>query len=182
VTSGLATGKELGAVLDRLDTAACVVTSAYEGRLAGCLVTYVTAASIDPARLLVLTSHENLTHELVELSGVLAVHPLMPGQETWVRHFGLQSGRDIDKFAGLRWERGETGAPLLAEALGYVEGRVLGSLPCGDHTARLVEPVAAALRSPETAPLRAWDVYADGLDEPRSRSLFPRKSGPAASS
>lgn len=163
------------ALLDRLDTTACVVTTAHEGRPAGCLVTYLTPASITAARprLLVLTSHENLTHELVERSGVLAVHPLARGQETWIRHFGFQSGRDVDKFAGLEWEAGETGAPLLADALGYLEGRVLASLDCGDHTARLVEPVAAGLRAAEAIPLRAWDVYARGEDDPRSRSLFP---------
>jgi flavin reductase (DIM6/NTAB) family NADH-FMN oxidoreductase RutF len=165
--------RELAAVFDRLDTTACVVTTSHEGRLAGCLVTYITGASIDPARLLVLTSHENLTHELVERSGVLAVHPLARGQEAWVRRFGLQSGRNVDKFAVLEWTLGETGAPLLAAAPGYLEGRVLASLPCGDHTARLVEPVAGALRDPDAIPLRAWDVYERGEDDPRSRSLFP---------
>jgi flavin reductase (DIM6/NTAB) family NADH-FMN oxidoreductase RutF len=165
--------RELGAVFDRLDTTACVVTSAHEGRIAGCLVTYVTGASIDPARLLVLTSHENLTHELVERSGVLAVHPLARGQEEWVRHFGFQSGREVDKFAGLAWQPGETGAPLLAEALGWVEGRVLDSMDCGDHTARLVEPLAAALHDPDAVPFRAAEIYARGLDDPRSSSLAP---------
>lgn len=165
--------RELNALLDRLDTTACVVTTAHEGRRAGCLVTYVTACSIDPARLLVLTSHENLTHELVERSGVLAVHPLARGQEEWVRRFGFQSGRDVDKFAGLEWAPGATGAPILSAAFGYVEGRVLASLDCGDHTARLVEPLAQGLRDPDVFPLAASEIYALGVDEPRSRSLFP---------
>ncbi len=174
--------RELRAVFDRLDTTACVVTTACEDEPAGCLVTYVTGASLDPARLLVLTSHENLTHELVERSGVVAVHPLARGQQDWIRHFGFQSGRDVDKFAGLGWTTGETGAPILQDALGYLEGRVLASLDCGDHTARLVEPVAGALRAADAVPLRAWDVYALGEDDPRSRSLFPRKSGRPAGS
>lgn len=167
--------RELGAVLDRLDTTACVVTTAHEGRPAGCLVTYLTPASItaDRPRLLVLTSHENLTHELVQRSGILAVHPLARDQEDWARRFGFQSGRDVDKFAGLDWQPGTTGAPLLAGALGHLEGRVLASLDCGDHTARLVEPLAAALHDAGAIPLRAWDIYARGEDDPRARSLFP---------
>jgi flavin reductase (DIM6/NTAB) family NADH-FMN oxidoreductase RutF len=167
--------REVPALLDRLDTTACVVTTAHEGRPAGCLVTYLTPASIAAARprLVVLTSHENLTHELLERSGVLAVHPLARGQEEWVRHFGFQSGREVDKFAGLSWQPGETGTPLLADALGWVEGRVLDSMDCGDHTARLVEPLAAALRDANAVPLRAADVYALGLGDPRSSSLFP---------
>jgi flavin reductase (DIM6/NTAB) family NADH-FMN oxidoreductase RutF len=161
--------------LDRLDTTVCVLTTAHEGRLAGCIVTYVTPASLhaDRPRVVVLTSHENLTHELLEASGRLALHPVAHGQEEWVRRFGFRSGRDADKFAGLAWEAGETGAPLLAEALGWLEGRVLGSLDCGDHTAHLVEPLAVALRDPEAVPLRAAEVYAGGLDEPRAPALFP---------
>jgi flavin reductase (DIM6/NTAB) family NADH-FMN oxidoreductase RutF len=161
------------AVLDRLDTTACVVTSVLGDRPCGCLVTYLTAASIRPARLLVCTSHENLTHDAVEASGVLAVHPLARGQEEWVRLFGLASGRDTDKFADLAWERGQTGAPLLAGTLGHLEGRVLASLDCGDHTARLVEPVAAALADAHALPLPASDVYAERIAEPGARSVFP---------
>jgi flavin reductase (DIM6/NTAB) family NADH-FMN oxidoreductase RutF len=166
---------EVAPLLDRLDTTACVVTTAHEGRPAGCIVTYLTAASIMAARprLLVLTSHENLTHELVALSNVLAIHPVARGQEDWVRHFGFQSGRDADKFDGLAWEPEVTGAPLLAGALGYVEGRVLASLDCGDHTARLVEPVAAQLRDADAVPLRMSEIYGSGLDDPRSASVFP---------
>jgi len=162
--------RDVPALLDRLDTSACVVTTAHERRPAGCLVTYVTPASITAARprLLVLTSHENLTHELVERSGVLAVHPLARGQREWVERFGFRSGRAVDKFEGLAWAPGETGAPILADALGYVEGLVLGSLDCGDHTARLVEPVAAALVDPAALPLRASDLVVLGLDEARA--------------
>ena len=167
--------RDVPALLDRLDTTACVVTTAHEGRLGGCLVTYLTPASITAARprLVVLTSHENVTHELLERSGVLAVHPLARGQEEWVRHFGFQSGREVDKFAGLSWQPGATGAPLLAGALGWVEGRVLDSMDCGDHTARLVEPLAAALNNRDAVLLRAAEIYTLGLDDPRSSTLFP---------
>src|SRR5919106_1537579 len=107
---------------------------------------------------------------------VLALHPVARGQEDWVRHFGFRSGREVDKFAGLAWEPGRTGAPLLAEALGWLEGRVVDSLDCGDHTARLVEPVAVSLRDPAAVPLRAAEVYASGVDEPRAESVFPWES------
>jgi flavin reductase (DIM6/NTAB) family NADH-FMN oxidoreductase RutF len=162
-------------LLDRLDTTVCVLTTAHEGAPAGCIVTYVTPASLhaERPRLVVLTSHENLTHELLEASGALALHPVARGQEGWVERFGFRSGRDMDKFAGLDWKPGETGAPILAGALGWIEGRVLAAMDCGDHTARLVEPVAASLQDSAAVPLRAAEVYASGLDEPRAPALFP---------
>jgi flavin reductase (DIM6/NTAB) family NADH-FMN oxidoreductase RutF len=161
---------ELNALLDRLDTTVCVVTAPGP---TGCVVTYLTACSIDPARLCVFTSHENLTHEAVEEHGVLAVHPVTRGEAEWIERFGHVSGRDADKFAGVAWHAGETGAPLLDDAVAFVEGRVLASLDCGDHVARLVEPVAAAVREVDAVPLRASELYALAFDEPRARSVFP---------
>jgi len=158
--------RQLEAMLDRLNTTGCIVTAAYGRGRDGCYVSFITPASIDPARVIVLTSHENLTHDLVERSRMLALHPLVRGQEGWIELFGRRSGRDVDKFAGLAWHAGATGSPLLDDAAGYIEGRVLRSMNCGDHTARLVEPVAAELRSPEAAPLTMFELFARGLIQP----------------
>lgn len=147
---------ELNAVLDRLDTVACVVASVGP---TGCLVISVTPCTIHPPQLMVFTSHENLTHEAVERSGVLAVHPLGRGQ-AWVEQFGLRSGRTEDKFASVEWEPGETGAPILSDALGFVEGPVAASLECGDHTARLVEPCERSSVRPMRFRGRLSELYA----------------------
>jgi flavin reductase (DIM6/NTAB) family NADH-FMN oxidoreductase RutF len=161
--------RQLHGVLDRLNTTGCVITTAFEGRRDGCFVSFVTQCSMHPPRLLALTSHENLTHELIERSGILALHPVGRGQEDWMELFGEQSGREVDKLAQVAWTPGVTGAPLLDGALGYVEGRVLGSMDCGDHTARLVEPVAAALRDPNAVPLTVFELFARGLLHPSAR-------------
>jgi flavin reductase (DIM6/NTAB) family NADH-FMN oxidoreductase RutF len=152
-------------VVNRLDTTGCVVTTAYEGRPAGCFVTYVSPASMEPERVMVFTSHVNLTHELVERSGVVAIHPLVRGQEAWIGHFGFQTGRSVDKFDGIAWHPGVTGAPILEDAASYLEGRVLASLDCGDHTARLVEPVGVGLRDPDAEPLTFSEILARGLHQ-----------------
>lgn len=158
--------QQLRALIDRLNTTGCIVTSAFEGQRDGCFVSYIAPCSIEPPRLLVLTSHETLTHELIERSGVLAVHPVARGQETWMLLFGGSSGREVDKFASLVWQPGVAGAPILTDALGYIEGRVIGSMDCGDHTARLVEPVAAALLVPDAVPLTTFELFARGLLSP----------------
>ena len=165
--------RQLHGVLDRLNTTGCIVTTAFGGRCDGCFISFVTQCSIDPPRLLALTSHENLTHELIEQSHVLALHPVGRGQEDWMELFGERSGRDVDKFARVAWTPGVTGAPLLSDALGYVEGRVLRSMDCGDHTARLVEPLAAALRDPDAVPLTVFDLFARGLLAPSAKLGSP---------
>jgi flavin reductase (DIM6/NTAB) family NADH-FMN oxidoreductase RutF len=144
-----------------------VLTSAHEGRADACFAVYVLPCGLRLHRLLVCTSHENLTHELVERSGVVAVHLVPQGREEWVERFGFRSGRDVDKLADVEWRPGVTGAPIVAGALGYVEGRVIDSMDCGDHTARLVEPVAAELWDPDAVPLTMFDILRGGLDDPR---------------
>jgi flavin reductase (DIM6/NTAB) family NADH-FMN oxidoreductase RutF len=158
--------RQLKAVLDRLDTTPCVVTSAFEGRRDGCLISFITRCSIKPPRLLVLTSHETLTNRLVEASKLLAVHPVARGQEPLVSLFGGESGREVDKFQDLDWKPGQTGTPVLRDVLGFVEGRVVSSMDCGDHTARLVEPIAAGLRDPDAVPLTIFELMGSGLLPP----------------
>jgi flavin reductase (DIM6/NTAB) family NADH-FMN oxidoreductase RutF len=77
---------------------------------------------------------------------------------------GLIEYRDVDKFEGLEWHAGATGAPILDAAIGYIEGRVIDSMLCGDHVARLVEPEAAEPRDPAATPLGILEIFARGLD------------------
>jgi flavin reductase (DIM6/NTAB) family NADH-FMN oxidoreductase RutF len=138
------------------------VTSSHLALLSGSFVGYVTPCSDNPPRVLVCTRNDTVTAEAVEQSRALAVHPLARGQVDWIAHFS-QAGRDVDKFESVRWRPGVTGSPILEEAIGYLEGEVIGSLACGDHTAWLVEPVGAVLRDADAEPLTTRDILARGL-------------------
>jgi flavin reductase (DIM6/NTAB) family NADH-FMN oxidoreductase RutF len=154
--------QQLVALLGRLDTTGCIVTSSHLALLSGSFVSYVMPCSLDPPRLLVCTGNDTLINEVVEQSRALAVHPLAAGQEDWIAHFS-QTARDADKFGAVRWRAGVTGSPILEDAVGYVEGEVIRSLPCGDHTARLVEPVGAVIRDADAPPLTVREILARGL-------------------
>ncbi len=56
----------------------------------------------DPTKLAISVQMGNLTREMIEKSGVFNVSVLTEHVpfET-IRHFGMQSGRDTDKFAGV---------------------------------------------------------------------------------
>ncbi len=54
----------------------------------------------DPLRLMISVQMGNHTREIIEKTGQFNVSVLtddVPFQ--WVKHFGMQSGRDVDKFA-----------------------------------------------------------------------------------
>jgi flavin reductase (DIM6/NTAB) family NADH-FMN oxidoreductase RutF len=85
------------------------------------------------------------------------------------RHFGTRSGRETDKLAGVSWRAGRTGAPILAEAVAYLECRLTGRIPAGDHEIVIARPVAGEILLPDAILL----TYADTGDLDGSRELYP---------
>ncbi len=59
-------------------------------------------------------------------------------QETplsFIGGFGFKSGRDTDKFAGVKYRSGQTGAPIVLDnALAYLEARVIDQKDVYTHT------------------------------------------------
>lgn len=134
--------------LSWLWTPMVVVTSTHAGRRSGQVALTALGASIVPARprLSIALWKNNFTHDLVMGSGVCAVHLLRSDQDDLVYRFGLQSGRDVDKFSGLRFEIGETGVPLLLDCLAAFECRTVNHMDGGDHTVFLADVVRPETR------------------------------------
>lgn len=61
-----------------------------------------------------------------------------------MKHFGFKSGRERDKYGEIGWRQGTTGAPLLEDAPGYIECRLVPGqeIDAGTHLAFLGEVVA----------------------------------------
>jgi len=53
----------------------------------------------------------------------------------FIGHFGFRSGRELDKFKGLDYKVGLTGAPVVLEnSVGYLEAQVIDNMDAGTHT------------------------------------------------
>ena len=128
-----------------LDREIWVVTSADGDRKGGLIATFVSPASIAASlpRVLAGISRRHQTWELIEASGSFAVHLLGEDRLDWVPRFGLQSGRTVDKLAGLEHHPGRSGSPILAGASGWLDCRVEARLETGDRTMYLAEVVDA---------------------------------------
>lgn len=66
----------------------------------GCIVNTCVQVASDPTRLMISCQMGNLTREIIEKTGKFNVSVLTEDVpfET-IRHFGMQFGRDVDKFA-----------------------------------------------------------------------------------
>src|SRR5437764_167787 len=124
-----------------LDRELWLVTAQAGSRRGGLIATFVSPASIvaDLPRMVVGLARTHHTWELVEASSAFALHLLGEQHLEWVWHFGLQSGRDVDKFEGLGFRTELTGSPLLDEAIGWLDCRVEARLDTGDRTVYLAE-------------------------------------------
>jgi flavin reductase (DIM6/NTAB) family NADH-FMN oxidoreductase RutF len=118
-------------------------TAGKRGDTGAMLVNWVGQVSFEP-RMLSLAV-ENTAHflDVIRDSGVFAINVLESGQREFAGHFGKATAKVGDKLIGYEWTPGSTGAPLLAEALGAVECRVVLEQPAGDHVLFLGEVVDA---------------------------------------
>jgi flavin reductase (DIM6/NTAB) family NADH-FMN oxidoreductase RutF len=136
-----------------------LVTAAAGGLRSGLIATSVAPVSIVPEmpRVLVAVARHHFTHELIEASGTFGAHLLGEDNLEWVGRFGMQSGRDSDKFTGLSVHDGTTGSPLLAAAIGWLDCRIEARMDTGDRSVYLAEVVGATHPHPGTAlTLRRW--------------------------
>ena len=122
-----------------------VVCSRKGGRLNGQIANTVFQITSEPPTIAVSINKNNLTHELIRESKVMAVSVL--SQDTplsFIGHFGFKSGRDIDKLKGINYKTGETQAPVVTDnALAYLEAKVIQEVDAGTHTIFIGELVDA---------------------------------------
>ncbi|MEU6674988.1 flavin reductase family protein [Streptomyces sp. NPDC046925] len=126
----------------RLDYPMLVVTAATDdGTPKGCLVGFASQCSLSPARFAVWLSRANHTYEVARRAEFLGVHLLRRDEHHLARRFGGACGARVDKFAGVRWQPGTGGAPVLTDSCSWWVGRVERYADWGDHVGFHLTPV-----------------------------------------
>jgi flavin reductase (DIM6/NTAB) family NADH-FMN oxidoreductase RutF len=147
----------IAGVLDLVDRVVWVVTAATERAHSGLLATWVMQSSLDPAlpKMSLSLGSAHFTAQLIGESGAFGLHLLRMDQTDLAFGFGLRSGRDSDKFAGLKMSLGVTGSPILADCLASLECRVLRKIEVGDRLCIWSEAVAGKTFGHRNTPFRA---------------------------
>ena len=110
---------------------AVITTRDTDGRQYGLTANAVCSVSLDPPLLLVCIDKRAESHPVFARSGSFCVNILRYGHEDLSRRFAVSGG---DKFGEISHRQGRTGAPILDDALGVVECRVVAAHEAGDHT------------------------------------------------
>lgn len=114
-----------------------VLTSAFEGKESGCIINTAGQVTTTPNRISIAVNKANFTKELVEGSGRFNISILSEKADFELfRHFGFQSGRDVDKFAGFEnCRRSDNGLYYITTGTnGFISASVEQKIDLGSHT------------------------------------------------
>jgi flavin reductase (DIM6/NTAB) family NADH-FMN oxidoreductase RutF len=157
------------ALFRRLATGVYVIGVAHEGRSNAFTAAWLTQVSFDPLLVALSVNPGHASYPLLQKSKRFSVSVLRQGQIDVARHFGTQSGRQVDKLADVGWRPGRLGAPILLDAAAYLECRVTGSMAAGDHQLVVGQVIGGAVLDEAVDTLR----YADTGNLDGSAELYP---------
>lgn len=114
-----------------------------DGHPQGLTANSFSSVSWNPPLVLVCVDHRAAVHEHFFASDAFAINILAEDQRELSVRFATAGA---ERFEGLDWEKGGTGAPLISGALAHLECRTTHRHVAGDHTIFVGEVVRAASR------------------------------------
>ncbi len=123
-------------VLGHYPTGVAVITAHTEHGPVGMAMNSFTSLSLDPPLVLFCPAAASTTWPVLREVGRVAINVLSAKQEAVSRRFAAKS---VDRFSDASWSVGENGAPLLHDALGWLECTVQSESEAGDHTVVIAE-------------------------------------------
>ena len=115
----------------------------------GCITNTCMQVASNPARIAISSITTNYTCELIKKSGLFTLS-MLDNTVTFdtIKHFGFQSGHDVDKFKDLQMPVDAEGIPYMGwAACAVLSGRVVSSQDLGSHMLFVAEVTDAKVLS-----------------------------------
>jgi flavin reductase (DIM6/NTAB) family NADH-FMN oxidoreductase RutF len=126
-------------IMGHFATGVTVVTTRYGEDISGMTANAVMSLSLDPPLIVVsVDKHANM-HEYLTEGKCFAVNVLRANQEEISRRFAVPGPKD---FSDLELTVAKTGAPILVEALAFIDCQLVEVASGGDHDMFIGEPLA----------------------------------------
>jgi len=141
------------------------LTVKHEAEEHGMTANWVTQASFEPPMVAVAVENTSKTIAMIRDAHHFALSLFQQGQRELAGRLGRGSGTAgaagtaAQKLKGIKTKPAPiSGAPILTDALGWVECRVVATLPAGDHTLVLGEVIGAGVEHEGTQPLTVQEA------------------------
>ena len=114
-----------------------VITANCRGRHNGCITNTAIQVTSEPNRISVAINKANYTHDMIAETGMFTVSVISEDADFELfKHFGFQSGRDVDKFADYKncKKAGNDTMIVTAGTNAYISATVEQMVDLGSHT------------------------------------------------
>ncbi len=133
-----------------------IVTIRSGDTIHGLTVSAFASVCPHPPLILVAIDHKHSAYPIMESDGaVFAVSILGQDQVELSNRFAWV--KDEDRFASGEWQTAVTGAPVLADALAWLDCTIYARYDSGTHTIYIGEVQACATPRADEAPLVYWN-------------------------
>jgi flavin reductase len=138
-------------VMSRFASGVTLVCARRGEEVHGLTVSSFCSVSLDPPLILVCLRRDGYCHDFIVEAGSFAVNVLAATQEDAARRFADARLSPAQRFEDLRYRAETTGAPVLSDAIAWLDCRISTVYPGGDHSIVVGEVVTAGQNGPDQA-------------------------------
>ena len=150
------TSEQYRAALRHFPSGVTIVTLRSGDEIHGLTVSAFASVSPEPPLVAVIIDQRHKASELLQRPGTsFAVNVLAEDQVEMSNRFAWL--KDEDRFEAGEWTQAATGAPVLVDALAWLDCRIHSSLDAGTHTIYVGEVQASAVPREDEEPLVYWN-------------------------
>ncbi|MGC8573617.1 MAG: flavin reductase family protein [Caldisphaera sp.] len=155
------TEKNYQEIINMTTNGVYVIGSKNKGIINGMTCAWLTQISFEPMLIAVSIDKSHYTSELIKKSGVFSVSILSESQKDIAKHFGFQSGKNVNKFNNIKYEISSNGVPILKDCIAYLDCKVVNFFDIANRILFIGEVLSAGLKQKESRPLiyRYYDYF-----------------------
>jgi len=156
LTDDVVRGEAFRDAMRHLPAGVTVVTVKAGDQVHGLTVSAFCSVSPEPPLVAIVIDQRHTAYPLLQQEGaVFAVNILAQDQAELSNRFAWL--KDEDRFLGGEWSTAVTGAPVLADAVAWLDCKVRERYPAGTHAVYIGEVHASGVPRPDEPPLVYWN-------------------------
>ncbi|MBH8554395.1 diflavin flavoprotein [Nostocaceae cyanobacterium CENA357] len=143
-------GADLDKALGRISGGLYIITAKKGDVSSAMLASWVSQASFKPLGFSIAVAKDRAIESLMQVGDRFVLNVLEEGNyQKLMRHFLKRFVPGADRFEGVRTQPAENGAPILTDALAYMECEVVSRMDCNDHWAVYSNVYAGRVSKPD---------------------------------
>ncbi|MDZ8259392.1 diflavin flavoprotein [Nostoc sp. ChiQUE01b] len=143
-------GADLDKALGRISGGLYIITAKKGDVSSAMLASWVAQASFKPLGFSIAVAKDRAIESLMQVGDRFVLNVLEEGNfQPLMKHFLKRFAPGADRFENVRTQSAENGAPILNDALAYMECEVISRMDCGDHWGVYSTVYAGRVSKPE---------------------------------